>query len=352
MAPLVRNAFEFYASGRYNLDTLNDELFRMGLRNRRGNRVSRNGLSTLLNKPFYTGLIRLIKRKEVFLGVHQPLIAKSLFDRVQRVLDGETNIGVQRHAFLFRRPLTCRSCEYSLIGERQKGHAYYRCNTKRCITTCLREEVVEERGLRILLPLQFDDNERRYMEKKILGLKENWGEQREEEIKAVKLNLSQLKDRLDRLTDTYIDRAIEKDLFEERKTALLLERKDLEERLGELEVNSQSVPNRLTEFIELAGNAYLSYKLMQPEEKRDFLRIVTSNRQVDGKNVIITLSLPFDEVASRFKHTNGRPHRDIPRTWDRLLKKLMEYFKSSPSPLSEVGTRKATIRAAYQEVAA
>lgn len=352
MAPLVRKAFEFYASGRYNLDSLNDELLRMGLRNRRGNRVSRNGLSTLLNNPFYMGLIRLIKSREVFSGVHQPLIAKSLFDRVQRVLDGKTNTKVQRHAFLFRRSLTCRSCEYSLIGERLKGHGYYRCHTKRCIRTCLREEVVEEKVLRTLEPLQFDDNKRRSIEKKILGLKKNWGVEREEEIKAVKLNLSQLKDRLARLTDAYIDRVIEKDLFEERKAALLLERKDREEMLYELEVNSQSVPDRLTEFLELSGNAYVRYKLMLPEEKRDFLKVVTSNRQVDGKNVIIALSLPFDELASRFKNTNGRPHRDIPRTWDRLLKKLMEYFKSNPSPLSEVGTRKEAIRAVYQEVAA
>ena len=33
---------------------------------------------------------------------------------------------------------------------------------------------------------------------------------------------------LTRLTDAYIDRVIEKPIFEERKTALLMERKELE----------------------------------------------------------------------------------------------------------------------------
>src|SRR5439155_1782518 len=58
-APLVRRAFELYGSGQYNLDTLVDELFRLGLRNRRNGKVTRNGLSVILNNPFYIGLIRL-----------------------------------------------------------------------------------------------------------------------------------------------------------------------------------------------------------------------------------------------------------------------------------------------------
>ena len=101
-APLVRKAFELYSTACYNLDTLGKELHRLGLRNRRGSRVTRNGLSVLLNNPFYVGLIRLKRTGETFPAAHEPLIPASLFDRVQRVLTSKYNTRTLHHDFLFR----------------------------------------------------------------------------------------------------------------------------------------------------------------------------------------------------------------------------------------------------------
>ena len=266
-APLVKKAFDLYGSGKYGLDSLVEEMFCLGLRNRRGNRVTKNGFSVILNNPFYIGLIRLKRTGETFPGCHEPLIGKSLFDRVQRVLTGKTNMCNQRHDFLFRRVLTCKHCGYSLIGEIQKGHTYYRCHIKACPVTCVREEIVEEEVLQELSPLEFSEEERAYFQKKIAHLREDWDKEREAQINALSLKLSQVQGRLSRLTDAYIDRVIDTEIFEERKTTLLMERKGLEEKLAQLKENNRSLPDRLAEFLELAGSAYLSYKMGLPEEK-------------------------------------------------------------------------------------
>src|ERR1044072_6581539 len=42
--PLIRRAFELYATGRYTLRTLADEMYSLGLRGRKGNRVCVNSL--------------------------------------------------------------------------------------------------------------------------------------------------------------------------------------------------------------------------------------------------------------------------------------------------------------------
>lgn len=107
-APLVKRAFELYASGRYSLKTLTVEMYRIGLRNRGGHRVSKNGISIMLNNPFYIGLIRLRRSGETFQGVFEPLIAKRAFDRFHAVLTGKTNTKGTRHDFLFLRMLRCR----------------------------------------------------------------------------------------------------------------------------------------------------------------------------------------------------------------------------------------------------
>src|SRR5215813_6569644 len=80
-APLVRKAFELYASARYNLEGLIEEMYRLGLRNRKGGKVTPNGFSVMLNNPFYFGLIRVKRTNEMFPGSHEPLIPKSIFDR-------------------------------------------------------------------------------------------------------------------------------------------------------------------------------------------------------------------------------------------------------------------------------
>lgn len=327
-AALVRRAFELYATGQYSLDTLVEEMYRCGLRNRRGGKVTRTSLSLLLNNPFYIGLIRIYRTGEIFSGSHKPLIRKPLFDRVQQILKGKTRTKIQKHEFLFRRLFVCKRCGYSLVGERQKGHTYYRCHTRDCQSVSVRHEPIEDAILKRLLPLEFGRDERAYIQDKVSQLKENWTEKRHTERDAVKLHLHQIEDRLARLTDAFIDRVIEKDLFEKRKTALLLERKDLEERLAELEGGRRSLPDQLSEFLELAGSAYVTYKLGLPEEKRDLLKIITSNRAVDAKNVILTLSVPFDQVANRFQNSYGGPYRNIPRTWDKLLPSIVEYLKT------------------------
>src|SRR5574337_496134 len=236
-APLVRKAFEFYASGKYNLHTLVDEMYRQGLRNRTGKKVTINGFSTILNNPFYIGLIRIKRTGETFSGSHKPLITKSIFDRVQAVLSGKVNTRVLKHDFLFRRLVKCGNCGYSLIGETQKGHVYYRCHTRKCPITCIREDEIESKIKETFSRLQFNENELAYLLAKVAKLDGDWESDREELINAGMLSLAKLNDRMNRLTDAYIDRVIDKNIFEERKTAVLMEKKALEENLSSLKAN-------------------------------------------------------------------------------------------------------------------
>jgi len=331
-APLVKKAFELYSTGKYNLPGLIDEMYRIGLRNRKGGKVTQNGFSVMLNNHFYIGVIKLRRTGETFPGSHEPLIAKSMFDRVQRILDGKTNTGVQKHDFLFRRLLKCKHCGYSLRGETQKGHVYYRCHTRSCPVTCVREELVESAVLDKLLQLQLSEQEETYLRQELARLKQDWGKEQEGQISASNLRVSQIQDRLDRLTDAYIDRLIEKEVFEKRKSTLLMEQKEVEETLTGLQDKSSSVPDRVTELVELAGSAYSQYKTGFPDEKRDLLRIVTSNREADGKNVELRLAIPFDGIANRLHISNSAPYRETGRTIDSIVSKLVDSVKIQTSP--------------------
>lgn len=319
MGPLVLKAFELYGSARFNLETLGEELHRLGLRNRYGARVARNGLSTLLNNSFYMGIIQIKRTGESFAGIHEALISKSMYDRVQGVLSGKINTRSQRHSFLFRRLLSCATCHYSLIGERQKGNVYYRCHNKQCPPTSIREDEAEAAVQRFLRRINFTDQEKGYFKSKITTMKKNWTSQREEGILNAKLQLGQIKERLNRLTDAYLDQVLDKALFETRKNDLLLDQKALEANLINFDGKNGFQPDKLEKFLELAGNALLSHQLALSEEKREMLKILTSNRLVTGKKLELEPSLPFQEIANRWENDDCSQRQDIPRTWDRLL---------------------------------
>jgi site-specific DNA recombinase len=330
-APLIRAAFDLYASATCNLDALTEELHRRGLRNRRGGRVSKNGVSRILNNPFYIGIIRLASTNETFPGVHEPLIRKSLFDRVHGVLTGKVNARFHRHDFLYRRLIACRHCGLSLVGETQKSHVYYRCHTKSCPGACVREETVSGEVGRALYPLVLTDAERRCAGAKIELLDANWKADQAAQAKTLELQHNQLNERLAHLTDAYIEKLIDRNLFEERKNALVAQRKDIEENIDALKQEERFLTERLSYILELCGAAYFLHKVSLPEENRSLLGIVTSNRSANDKNVDITLAAPFSEVANRNETSNGAPYRGIPRTIERMIDNLIAWLKANPA---------------------
>lgn len=198
--------------------------------------------------------------------------------------------------------------DFSLSRDRgQKGHVYYRCHTRSCPITCLKEEEITATVLAVLSRLHLTDLERAFIRQEVEDLKRDWTEEREQQLPALTLRRDQIAERLNRLTDAYLDRAIEKDLFEQRKGALLMERRDVDENIASLKAGDGNVPDRIAQVVELASQAYLAYQAGSVERKRQLLKSVGSNLTVSGKNVDVTMDFPFSEIADRTKISKCGP---------------------------------------------
>jgi len=324
--PLIRQAFEYYGTGRFNLDGLVDTMYRDGLRTRGGKPVSRAVIARILHNPFYIGLVRIEKARETYQGNHEPLVSVSLFRRVQDTLSGRVCRRSNKHRFLFRQMWTCSNCQRCLIGETHKGVVYYRCHHRGCMSKTARESALNSELLRHFKKLEFAQVEKNYFRAETLKLRESWQRRQEETISALRIKLSQIEERLNRLTDAYLDQVLDKESFEQRKAALLMERRSIEEQTENLRANDKNIPDQLSELVELAGCAYLAYKHAEPDEKRDLVKTLSSNRTVNGKSLMIMLNTPFNLIANRFSVPGGRPFhtagRDVPHIWDELLSRL------------------------------
>lgn len=309
--PLVRKAFELYSTGSYSVDELRDEMTRRGLRNRRGSPLSRTGMWTVLRNPFYTGLIHIARTKRTYAGVHAPLVRRALFDRVQAILSGRTYAARTKHEFAYSRFIRCAGCGRSLIAELQKGHTYYRCHTPSCFGTSLREPDVAAGLAELFSWLTFDEGELGDLVDLRKASQAGDQAERDAAVTQAKLSLANCDDRLVRLTDAYLDGALDRDLFEHRKGALLAEKRGYQDIIEEPPKEGRTL--QLLKKLELVNAAWNKAEFGNSPKTREAVSIAMSNLIADGKNLAFPLLFPFDQLLSERISSNGAPYQAEPR---------------------------------------
>lgn len=333
---LIAEAFRLYASGRFTLRALCAEMKNRGLTSKSGRPVSLNTLNDLLRNPFYCGLIRIRKGNQSFLGAHQPLTSHGIFQQVQDVMSGRRarpNSKPGRRAYRFSRLVRCKSCDRSLIAEEQKGHVYYRCHTRSCPKTAFREEMIEAVVQGTVAPLQMDPDETAILDEFATDMRANENQIRKARLSALDLRLSSVKDRLNRLTDVYIDGQIDSAMFNQRKEALLTERLEIEQEISELNRDHSAALTKMEKYVELAKCAYFLYKDGNEADKREFLEMAMSNRTADEKSLDFSLKSELSELVSRPRVRTGGPSRRRCRTfWRRWIDQLCEGAGSTEYP--------------------
>jgi site-specific DNA recombinase len=87
-APFIVKLFELYATGNYSLLKLAEEAEKVGLRTRKGKRVAKSQIDSILKNPFYRGMMRT----KYGLAEHnyQTLISPTLYQQARDVLQGIT----------------------------------------------------------------------------------------------------------------------------------------------------------------------------------------------------------------------------------------------------------------------
>jgi len=335
-APLVREAFRRYSTGGVSLLALTKEMYDRGLRNRHGSAVTMTGWATILKNPFYLGLMKIRKTEQTFRGGHEPLIATDLFEKVQEVLAGKRVDRSESHVYTFSRIVRCASCKYSLVGERQRGHVYYRCHNRAfktpavCPRTSIREEEIETAVTRLFSLVELTPEEVQVIHLLIEERKQQWNKQRESTERALKLQHEQIASRLSKLADLLIEGSIDRSLYQAKQKAFLSEQAAIQQRLLELQNDSDAGFRRIEKAVELAKSASMLYKTAPLSQKRELLKTVLSNISVSSKNVEISLAVPFRMIADRDKSRNGAPYRGTCRTWEQILNMLQQHFVNCP----------------------
>jgi site-specific DNA recombinase len=307
--PLVQHLFERYGSNTVSFRALRLEMHAKGLGTNAGKPLSFNGLTTILHNPFYAGVMRLETTGETFPGIHEPLISKALFERVQGILSGKTVPRTRKHRFLFRQMVHCQNCGRRILtGEKTRSYTYYRCHNEECRGVCWSERALEKIALTQLGRIRFDFQGRGDVgtNSGVSGDLRDFGDFAAEIYRkrhgdgerlrtSLNLRLAQADDRLNRLTDLLLDATIDTDTHNARREKLLLDRRGI---LDELEKADRRSPfQELCEEFGRTNIELLRYESLSNEEKRELLNIVCSDFSVSRESSTFTLRTPYKEIA-------------------------------------------------------
>lgn len=154
-APLIKWAFEQFASGRWTVAQMQRELEARWLTTlptpkRPSKPVGKSTLLRILTNPYYRGQVRF--KKVVYPGVHEPLVPKEVWYQVQNVLESHVSAAdaTQLHAHYLKGTIYCGGCGSRFIivnANNGKGriYPYFVCSGRHSkATSCTRQAILIE----------------------------------------------------------------------------------------------------------------------------------------------------------------------------------------------------------------
>ena len=197
--------------------------------------------------------------------------------------------------------------------------------------TGIREELLDESIQRTLETITLSERELLYLREQIEPHRRRAEEEREQQIRASRLQIDSLRTRVSRLTDLFLDGSLQKTIFEEKQKAYVWDEAELKRKLTLLENENEAPYRDVEKFVELLKSPQMLYKQADHENKRELLRILLSNLAVSGKNVSLELRIPFRLVAEREKTSSCGPYRETCRTTANLFQQLIKHFTEQPA---------------------
>ncbi len=321
-APLVRRAFELYATGDHTLYSLRQALFENGLRSFGGKPLPVSGVQKLLQNHIYYGMMCI--HGEFFPGCFEPIVRKDLFDEVQRVMAGRAKKQHKRkHEYPFIGFAHCSSCGCAITAERQKGHHYYRCTKKkgRCEEKkYLREESLLEQVKKIVEQVSLPDDWAENMLRRLDTEKAEDKAANRAVVQHHREDKREIEKKLEDLLDLRLEGVLDTAEYIAKKNSFVSRKLQIEQKIKDAERGGNDWLEPMREIILRSRDAKMLLSSGKPEEYPTFLKTIGSNFLLKGNALrweprrgwaVIANRITFPDWSGR-KDSNLRPHGPEP----------------------------------------
>jgi site-specific DNA recombinase len=333
-APLIRWAFEAYATGDYTIAQLAEELEAKGLTTRATAKLTAKPLAIrhvhkLLHNTFYVGLMTWggVERP----GTHAPLVDIDTFARVNAVLASHRNgpEKQRKHNHYLRSTIFCNRCKSRVVFTRSRGRGgeydYFMCLGRHqrrtdCDLPAIPVGIVEDDLERYYATIQLGDDTVLALHDKLVAAMQRYTGGAEKRARQQRKRITALEAERRKLLQAYTAGAIELDLLKEEQARLTKQIADAGAALAATEVHWETIERNLRAAIGLAQHFGTAYARADKQTKRHMNQAVFEAVYIDVDGITYArLADPFVELLA-----------------DDLMARL-DWEMKHPQPTSPVG---------------
>lgn len=298
IAPLVRKCFELYATNKYTLQELANEMYKRGLRARNGKKLEFTKISRILNDKYYIGVMTI--KGKLYNGIHKPIVSVKLFEKVQLTLQRRYTPHTKRNEYKFPHILHCGYCGRPMkaMFAKQKYHYYY-CRDKGCGMKAVLESKVEGWLLEQIQGIKFTKSEVRQMITVAQELRQSFAIELDNKEKTMRLQVENCNSRLSNLTDLLLDGTIVKETYDQKREQFIMEKKSIESEINDFKGVNLSSFNRLDELTNLLSNPLYAYQVANHENKANLIQKMMKNIKILPVGVEFEWQTPFLSLYKR-----------------------------------------------------
>jgi site-specific DNA recombinase len=311
-APLIRLAFDLYATGRFSINDLVAVLEAKGLRTR-GNRrysprpINHSTLYTVLSNPYYAGWVSY--RGQTYKGRHEPLVSQARFDDVQgllrtRRLSGERERNGETH--YLKGSLYCDDCGTRLTFSRNSGNGgtyeYFVCPNKQrhqCDQPYHRVDVVEARIERYYRNVELSKATQRRIRKAIRARLEDMAALSKQEASRCHGELRTLEEQERTLLHRHYEGRVSDKLYKDEQFRIAGEREAAEAILARLSLHFEDIDETLDLALDLTNDIQAVYIKASPTIRRLLNGAIFEQIRISAEDVVeVALAEPFRDLLA------------------------------------------------------
>ena len=286
----------------------------------------------ILTDPIYRGDIR--RSGVIYEGIHEGIVTRELFARVQDVLKSKNRAKKHTHDFLYRGYMTCAVCGCKLTAT-QKGekYRYYYCTNGKALCS-EHKDYMDESHIEGLVSTLFGNI---IVDKEMADLSlESYGKELLKQggnHETIKKNLeSQLKTietKLSNLLDVYIEGNLDKKAYNDKQNNLKSEKLLIQEQLAKLPKESaQATLEKLINFKEYCYDLQKLFDGGEDTVKSDLLKSALWKLNIKDKEIAsYQYNKPYEWVHLASKSGDLNNWR---RRWDSNPRYLTVWRFSKP----------------------
>jgi site-specific DNA recombinase len=210
-APLVKEMFEDFATGRFTKQEVLARVTERGLRTRRGLVLAPQSFGQMLRNTIYIGLIDSPEYGISTRGDFQPLVSEETFYRAQAVSEGRVQVTAPRERnhpdFPLRAFVRCETCGRPLTGSWSKGrnghYAYYHCQ-RQCRAVNVSKAKLEGLFVDELALLQPTPGYMRLVKDRVLYVWQQLTSQVRDRAAEIERRVKAIQQKLDRVDEAFL----------------------------------------------------------------------------------------------------------------------------------------------------